>query len=61
MAEPAFNAALAYAAASGRRGDVLLVLQNPGPGIFAPSFWEAYWNVSGWVLDLFTARIQAAA
>lgn len=61
LREEIFNAALAYAAASGRRGDALLVLRNPGPGIFAPTFWEAYWNVSGWVLDLFTARIRAAA
>lgn len=54
-----FNAALAYAAATGHRSDVLLVLKDPGPGLLAPTFWEMYWNVSGWVLDIFVARIKA--
>lgn len=54
-------AALAYAAANGRRGDVLLVNQDPGPGVFTPTFWEAYWNISGWVVGEFVSRIVAGA
>lgn len=57
--EEVFNAALAYAAATGRRGDVLLVLKDPGPGLLAPTFWEAYWNISGWVVYIFAQRIQS--
>src|SRR5262249_25553526 len=52
-----FNGALAYAAGTGRRLDVVNVLNDPGPGILAPTFWEAYWNISGWVVDIFIARL----
>jgi hypothetical protein len=60
-----FNAALAYAAASGRKGDVFLVLKDQGPdynfldifGLHTPNFWEAYWNISGWVVDILIKRV----
>jgi hypothetical protein len=54
------QAALAYAAAKGRRSDVLLVLKDPGPGILTPTFWEMYWNASGWVLDEFLHSLKRA-
>jgi hypothetical protein len=54
------NAALAYAAAKGHRGDVVNVLSDPGPGIARTTFWEMYWNVSGWVLDEFLRRLKRA-
>jgi lysozyme len=53
-------AALAYAAAKGSRGDVVNVLAEPRPGIFTPTFWELYWNVSGWALDEFLRRLKTA-
>jgi hypothetical protein len=55
------SAALAYAAGQGYRGDIVNVLAKPQPGIFAPTFWEMYWNVSGWVLDEFLKRLTADA
>lgn len=54
------NAALAYAAAKGHRGDVVNVLSDPGPGIVRTTFWEMYWNVSGWVLDEFLRKLKRA-
>jgi hypothetical protein len=54
------SAALAYAAASGRRSDVVAVLADPGPGIITPTFWELYWNVSGWTLEEFLRRLKTA-
>jgi hypothetical protein len=54
------QAALAYAAAKGRRGDVVLVLKDPGPGFATPTFWEMYWNASGWVLDEFLHGLKRA-
>lgn len=65
-----FNGALAYAAANGHRSDVINVQKNPGPGFHleisnfdlgTPTFWEAYYNVSGWVLEMFHARLRASA
>jgi len=55
------EAALAYAAANGHRGDVINVTSDPGPGVFSPTFWEMYWNVSGWALDEFLFRLRAGA
>ena len=35
------------------KSDLLMVLQDPHPGLFTPTFWEMYWNISGWVVDIF--------
>lgn len=50
-----FNSALAIACVSGCEGEVDIVLENPGPGLpnGEPTFWEAFWNISEWVLDYF--------
>jgi hypothetical protein len=53
------NAALAHAAATGHRSDIINVDADPGPGIFVPTFWEMYWNASGWVLSEFLDRLRA--
>ncbi len=58
MTEQVFNAALAYAAGKGWRSDVINVLNDPGPGIIAPTFWEMYWNISEWVVDIFVDRMK---
>ena len=58
MREEVFNSALAYAAGKGWKGDVVLVLKDPGPGVFTPTFWEMYWNISGWVVDIFVDRMR---
>jgi Domain of unknown function (DUF4157) len=44
MRQEVFNSALAYAGLKGWREQVLLVLKDPGPGIFSPTHWEMYWN-----------------
>jgi lysozyme len=54
------NAALAYAAATGHRADIVNVNADPGPGIVTPTFWEMYWNAAGWVLDEFLRRLKVA-
>jgi hypothetical protein len=54
------SAALAYAAATGRRADLVNVYAEPRPGIVVPTFWEMYWNASGWVLDEFLRRLKVA-
>lgn len=65
-----FNGALAYAAANGHRSDLVNVQSNPGPGLHleifqfdlgTPTFWEAYYNISGWALEMFHARLKASA
>ena len=58
MREQVFNSALAYAAGKGWKGDVVLVFNEPGPGVLTPTFWELYWNISGWVVDIFVDRMQ---
>lgn len=58
MQDQVFESALAYAAGKGWKSDVVLVLKDPGPGLFVPTFWEMYWNVSGWVLDIFVDRTK---
>ncbi len=58
MQEEVFNSALAYAAGKGWKGDVVLVFNDPGPGIFTPTYWEMYWNISEWVVDIFVDRMQ---
>ena len=58
--EQVFNAALAYAAVSGKRVDVVNVIREPGPGVIIPTFWEMYWNASGWALDEFLFRLKRA-
>jgi hypothetical protein len=58
MQEEVFNAALAYAAGKGWKGDVVLVFKDPGPGILTPTYWEMYWNISEWVVDIFVDRMQ---
>jgi hypothetical protein len=57
MKEEVFNSALAYAAGKGWKSDVINVLNDPGPGLFAPTFWEMYWNNSEWVVDIFVNRM----
>jgi hypothetical protein len=58
------QAALAYAAAKGHRGDVVNVLidpdMDPDPHPGPPQFWEMYWNASGWVLDEFLHSLKRA-
>ena len=54
------NAALAYAAAVGHRTDVVNVIEDPKPGIVTPTFWEMYWNASGWILGEFLRRLKIA-
>ena len=58
MREEVFNSALAYAAGKGWKGDVVNVFNDPGPGVFTPTFWEMYWNISGWVVDIFVDRMK---
>jgi|GEM_PF-5109538 len=53
LRDEVFNTALAYAAANGRRVDVTNVISDPGPGIFVPTFWEMYFNISTWVVEKF--------
>ena len=60
MQREIMQAALAYAAAKGHRGDVVAVLADPTPGFVAPTFWEMYWNASGWVLDEFLYQLKRA-
>jgi hypothetical protein len=57
MTEEVFNSALAYAAGKGWNSDVINVMKDPGPGVFAPTFWEMYWNNSEWVVDIFVDRM----
>ncbi|HVV50658.1 MAG TPA: DUF4157 domain-containing protein, partial [Polyangia bacterium] len=59
MQNEVFNAALAYAAANNHKDDVGLVFKDPGPGIFVPTYWEAFTNISGWVVDIFLSRLAA--
>jgi hypothetical protein len=61
MQEEVFNSALAYAGGKGWKSDVLNVFNDPGPGIFTPTFWEMYWNISQWVVDIFVDRIAKSA
>ncbi len=58
LQEDVFNAALTYAASQGWKEQLVLVFNDPGPGprFGAPTFWEAYWNVSGWVVEGFLER-----
>src|SRR5262249_42538740 len=58
MQQEVFNAALAYAAGKGWKGDVVNVFNDPGPGIVTPTFWEMYWNISEWTVDIFVDRMQ---
>ena len=60
MQSEIMEAALAYAAAKGHRGDVVAALADPKPGLFTITFWEIYWKVSGWVLDEFLHRLKRA-
>jgi len=57
MVDQVFNSALAYAAGKGWKADVVNVFADPGPGIFTPTFWEMYFNISGWVVDIFVNRM----
>ena len=60
MQREIMQAALANAAAKGHRSDVLAVLEDPAPGFVKPTFWEMYWNASGWVLDEFLYQLKRA-
>lgn len=61
MRAEVMQAALAFAAANGARAHVALVSQDPSPGIISPTYWEAYRNISGWVVDEFLRDITARA
>lgn len=61
LRQEVFNAALAYAASQGKKGEVALVLKDPGPGLFTPTHWEMCWNVSGWTVDVFLADLARRA
>jgi hypothetical protein len=61
MFNEVFNSALAYAAATGWKSDVINVFSDPGPGIFTPTFWEMYDNISLWTVDLFVSRMAKDA
>jgi hypothetical protein len=58
MTEQVFNSALAYAGSKGWKSDVFNVMQDPGPGLLTPTFWEMYWNNSQWVVDIFVDRMK---
>jgi hypothetical protein len=58
MQHEVMQAAVAFAAANGRGNDVVAVLSNPDTGLLAPTIWELYRNVSGWVLDEFLRRLK---
>ena len=49
------QSAIAQAMVSGWEREAMLALENVGPGLpyGAPTFWEAFRNISGWVLDYF--------
>jgi hypothetical protein len=36
---------------------VINVFNDPGPGVFSPTFWEMYFNISQWVVDIFVKRL----
>jgi hypothetical protein len=36
---------------------VLLIMKDPGPGIVTPTFWEAAYNATQWVLEEFLDRL----
>jgi hypothetical protein len=55
-----FNGAIAYAGGTGRRLDVINIFRDPGPGIIVPTFWEAYSNVSDWVVNMFVNWMMSA-
>jgi hypothetical protein len=60
MRNEIMNCAVADAAATGHRNDVVLIFQDPRPGVVTPTFWEMYRNAAGWVLDEFLRRLKAA-
>lgn len=61
--EEVFNSSLGYAGGKGWVADVASIVLDPGPGLHlvlpifgdigSPTIWEAYWNVTGWVVDHF--------
>jgi hypothetical protein len=53
-----FDAALAYVAGKGRRDQVMLVRQDQGPPLVGDNHWELYYNVTGWVADMFLEKIR---
>ncbi len=69
--EEIFNSAIAVAVSIKQITDVALIFKDPGPGpslklpfigdIGTPTFWEMYWNVSGWVTDLLFEKIKKGA
>ena len=40
------------------KGYLFLIMQDPGPGIFTPTFWEAAYNATQWVLEEFLDRLS---
>lgn len=59
LTDDIFVGSLAYAV--GLKNDksyVLLILKDPGPGIVTPTFWEAAYNATQWVLEEFLDRLS---
>jgi|GEM_PF-3411642 len=54
-----FEAAMAYVAGQGNKGDVLLVKGDPGPELVGTNHWELYYNITGWCADLFLEKIRS--
>ena len=51
-----FEATMAYVASKGRKGDILLAKQ--GPKAFQTTFWDLYFNVTSWCVDLWIQKIK---
>lgn len=69
--EEIFNSALAVAVSIKEIQDIALIFKDPGPGptiklpfigdIGTPTYWEMYWNVSGWVTDMLYEKTKKGA
>jgi hypothetical protein len=69
--EEIFNSAIAVAVSIKEIQDVALIFNDPGPGptlklpfigeIGTPTYWEMYWNVSGWVTEMLFDKVRKDA
>lgn len=69
--EQIFNSAIAVAISMKWLSDVALIFNDPGPGpslklpfigdVGTPTYWEMYWNVSGWVTEMLFEKTQKRA
>jgi hypothetical protein len=61
LIDDVFASAKAYAVGlKNDKGYVLLIMQKARPGIVIPTFWEAAYNITGWVLEEFLDRLHQA-